>query len=97
MVSHIDDDHIFGIMKLMADAGAATAVDSAAVKFDRFWFNSFEEIVGPMPSRRPGRSASGCISGIAASAAQNLPGVDNEHSQLIMQSVASGHHAGQQS
>ena len=46
MVSHIDDDHINGIEKIMNDLTAADPANPAKLKFERFWFNSFEKIVG---------------------------------------------------
>src|SRR5262249_54681522 len=42
MVSHIDDDHINGIQKLTSGLVAASPAKPAAVKFARFWFNSFD-------------------------------------------------------
>ena len=64
MVSHIDDDHINGIQKLTNALVAARAGQPAAVEFARFWFNSFDKLVGPKPAglserrRRPRRHCS---------------------------------------
>jgi hypothetical protein len=49
MVSHIDDDHINGIERLTADLVAGLP-HPGDVKFRRFWFNAFDEIVGPAPA-----------------------------------------------
>ncbi len=88
MVSHIDDDHIFGIMNLMQKLVAATAMDPKEVKFDRFWFNSFEGIIGPVPAGAPAGAHPAALASTLS--AQNLPGVDDEHSQAIMESVPQG-------
>jgi hypothetical protein len=88
MVSHIDDDHIFGIMNLTAKLVAATPADPAAVKFDRFWFNSFEGIVGPKPAGMPADAQTASLQSLVSP--QNVPGVDDEHARAIMESVGQG-------
>ena len=48
MVSHVDDDHIQGILDLTARAARrAPACRSSAVR--RFWHNSFDEVIGKDP------------------------------------------------
>ena len=72
MVSHIDDDHINGIQKLDGNAGRGRRRrEPAAVKFDRFWFNSFDKLVGPKPSGRSGGGGD-CLAAVAVSA-KSLP------------------------
>jgi hypothetical protein len=88
MVSHIDDDHIFGIQKLTSTLVAATAANPAAVKFTRFWFNSFDKLVGPKPAGMPPEAQTASLQSLVSP--DNLPGVDDEHAQLIMQSVGQG-------
>ena len=65
MVSHIDDDHINGIQKLTNSLVAATVAKPAAVKFQRFWFNSFDKLVGPKPQglSPEAETASGPVAG----------------------------------
>jgi hypothetical protein len=46
MVSHIDDDHINGIQKITNILAASGPGNPAELKFARFWFNSFEAIIG---------------------------------------------------
>ncbi|ANL49729.1 metallo-beta-lactamase family hydrolase protein (plasmid) [Rhizobium phaseoli] len=85
MVSHIDDDHINGLQRL---ANRLTAVDPqhpAEVKFDRFWFNSFEDIVGPC---RPASSSDSVHP--QALAASILPNLGDEDAQAIVESVGQG-------
>jgi hypothetical protein len=87
MVSHIDDDHINGIQKLTAALVTATPANPAAVKFDRFWFNSFDDLVGPKPSGLAGEAATASLASLVQ---QALPGIDDEHGQLVMESVPHG-------
>ena len=87
MVSHIDDDHINGVQKLTSTLVAARPGQPAAVKFARFWFNSFEKLVGPKPSGLSGEAATASLQSLALEA---LPGANDEHARLIMQSVGQG-------
>jgi beta-lactamase superfamily II metal-dependent hydrolase len=86
MVSHIDDDHINGIQKITSTLVAARPGQPAPVKFARFWFNSCEKLLGPKPSGVSGEAATSSLQSLVA----NLPGVNDEHGQLIMQSVGQG-------
>jgi beta-lactamase superfamily II metal-dependent hydrolase len=87
MVSHIDDDHINGIQKLTSTLVSAGPGKPPAVKFDRFWFNSFEDLVGPKPAGLSGEAATASMASLVE---QALPGIDDEHAQLVMQSVPQG-------
>jgi hypothetical protein len=88
MVSHIDDDHIFGIQKLMGSLVGATPAEPAAVKFARFWFNSFDKIVGPKPAAISQEAETAALQSLDSE--ENLAGVDDEHARMIMQSVGQG-------
>jgi hypothetical protein len=47
MVSHIDDDHIRGVLDLAEDLAGLTESDQPVpYRFGRLWFNSFDDIVG---------------------------------------------------
>ena len=87
MVSHIDDDHINGIQKLTNELVAATPANPTAVKFARFWFNSFDDLVGPKPAGLPADVA---MATTASLVDQVLPHVDDDHAQLVMESVPQG-------
>ena len=87
MVSHIDDDHINGIQSLTSTLVASTPADPAVVKFARFWFNSFDDLVGPKPAGLSGEVATASMAALAEEA---LSGIDDEPAQLIMQSVPQG-------
>lgn len=88
MVSHIDDDHINGIQKLTNRLIGAKPSAPAEVKFARFWFNSFDQLVGPRPANAAGEAATASLQSLVDPV--NVPGVDDEHATLIMQSVAQG-------
>lgn len=88
MVSHIDDDHINGIQKLTNKLRGATPMDPAAVEFARFWFNSFDKLVGPPPADAAVDASPASLQSLVAP--KNLPGVDDEHATMVMQSVAQG-------
>ncbi len=57
MVSHIDDDHIAGVQRLLRDLDRGKLPQ---VRVDRFWFNGFDDLVG---------SGSGFVSASAGGAA----------------------------
>jgi hypothetical protein len=87
MVSHIDDDHINGIQKLTNELVAATPASPAAVRFARFWFNSFDDLIGPKPA---GLTADVAMATTASLVEQILPHVDDDRAQLVMESVPQG-------
>jgi hypothetical protein len=88
MVSHIDDDHIFGILKLTNTLVAEKPSEPAAVKFARFWFNSFDKLVGPKPDVAPDEAKTASLQSLVST--QSLPGVNDNHAQAIMQSIGQG-------
>ncbi len=90
MVSHIDEDHIFGIQKLTGTLVAPKPSEPAVVKFARFWFNSFEKIVGPKPTGLSEEVNAETASMQSVFSTENLPGVGDEHAQAIMQSIGQG-------
>jgi beta-lactamase superfamily II metal-dependent hydrolase len=88
MVSHIDDDHINGIQKLTSTLVATRPGQPPTVKFARFWFNSFDKLVGPKPAGLTPEVATASLQSLVSE--ENLPGVDDECARLIMQSVGQG-------
>lgn len=58
--THIDDDHIYGMQKLTEEIRNATPADPAHVKFDRFWFNSFDALA-PTPAAAPERASTQAV------------------------------------
>jgi hypothetical protein len=55
MVSHVDDDHIQGILDLTRELRDATGVPF--VKIRRLWHNSFDELIGKDPAELTGKVA----------------------------------------
>lgn len=52
MVSHIDDDHIAGVLELTAElVEAKRARRPAALAVQRLWHNSFDDIIGNDPAK----------------------------------------------
>jgi hypothetical protein len=49
MVSHVDDDHIQGILDLTAEMRAVPQGQARMLRILRFWHNSFDDIVGKDP------------------------------------------------
>src|SRR4051794_931165 len=50
MISHIDDDHINGILALLRDMDAQQDRGPLPYKIEDFWFNSFDDLVGKAAS-----------------------------------------------
>jgi hypothetical protein len=89
MVSHIDDDHINGIERLTADIAAALP-HPGDVRFRRFWFNSFDALVGPAPAGL-GESSGAMALELANPTAGLLPaGALGDDSAAVVQSVPQG-------
>ena len=90
MVSHIDDDHINGVLGLfttLEDAQPATPY-----RIGTLWFNSFDDIIGNGPQELKSKLASlgaGVAAGKVASTAFGL-GEGGRHSAAILASVGQG-------
>lgn len=54
MVSHIDDDHIHGILELTKELAEAQGKRPLLVKVRSFWHNTFEKIIGNDPDELTG-------------------------------------------
>jgi hypothetical protein len=84
MVSHLDDDHVNGILKLTDDA-----INNTNFKINNLWFNAFDDIIGNIQIP--------VISSIAASASAadigslpiNLPNIDS-HASAVIASTGQG-------
>lgn len=89
MVSHIDDDHIKGILELTAELVTANRLNAPAfVKLQNVWHNSFDDILGNDPHKL--LTSFTAAYGAASLAGEiEIPGAD-EHAVLILASVAQG-------
>lgn len=93
MISHIDDDHINGLLELLRDLDEQRTRGPLPFRIDDFWFNSFDDIVGKeartvaMPGK--GRGPSG---GVKTAAIGDVPdSADLEQSaRLVLASVPQG-------
>lgn len=98
MVSHVDDDHINGIQKVTSAVLNATPQKPAPVKFKRFWFNSFEKLVGPKPQGLTAEADAEVASlqslgndlAAALGAMAGVDGDEREDAGLLMQSIGQG-------
>jgi len=86
MVSHIDDDHINGLQRLTNILTAASPGNPAEVKFARFWFNSFEAIIGKPAVQ--GLEAAG-LQPQSLSPVLKLH-IDDEEAEAVVESVGQG-------
>jgi beta-lactamase superfamily II metal-dependent hydrolase len=87
MVSHIDDDHINGIQQLTNLLRNQRRGQTPPVQFSRFWFNSFDDLVGPMPSGPSGQATTAATDTVVNELSAVLA---DEHATLVMQSVRQG-------
>ncbi len=91
MVSHIDADHIDGILDLTAELIEAREEDrETLVRIDRAWHNSFSDVIA-----KGSATSSASVKASAASAASAFDeltdlGLDADDSQLVLSSVAQG-------
>jgi len=58
MVSHVDDDHIQGILDLTRELQASAGNQAPLVRVLSFWHNSFDEVIGNDPAE-----LTACVSG----------------------------------
>lgn len=89
MVSHIDDDHINGIERLTAELVAALP-SPGDVKFRRFWFNSFDDLVGAAPAGAPASSGAVALELANPAAGFVAAGVLDEDGAAVALSVPQG-------
>lgn len=88
IVSHIDDDHVTGIERLAAELVASK--HQASVKFRRFWFNSFDELVGPAPAGLGESSGAIALQVSNPAAGLLLDGTLGEEGDAVVQGVPVG-------
>jgi beta-lactamase superfamily II metal-dependent hydrolase len=95
MISHIDDDHINGILSLLRDLDQQRTRGPLPFRIDDFWFNSFDDLVGKeaqtvaVPSKRARSDGEGLRT--AAVGSPVPPDADLSHTAgLVVASVTQG-------
>lgn len=94
VISHIDDDHVNGILDLMKELRRASERnDPIPYRFQTLWHNAFDDVLGNEEKARAlVEEASKTVGGAAALDPENLPaGLPvEEHSGLVLASVRQG-------
>jgi hypothetical protein len=74
MLSHIDDDHINGILELTGElVTAADAGEPLPLKIRQLWHNSFDDIIGDTPKELLASVTAAYGAEQPASAASSIP------------------------
>ena len=86
MVSHIDDDHIGGLLGLVRALRDPLAENRPSYRIDAFWHNAFEDVV------RPPAAASASVAAVQALSQGEGPTVRglDEQGRMVVASVAQG-------
>lgn len=84
MVSHIDDDHINGMVRMMSELRDAQDQHAAPFRVRRFWFNSFEDLTDAHGVHAASAQAA------VASIGEALPAGKDPESQAVLASVPQG-------
>lgn len=91
MVSHIDDDHLRGVIDWLDDIEGATS--DTAYNIQTLWFNSFDEVLGNGAKELQSRLApvaEDAASGGAQAASFNTDPKVGQHSAAVIASVGQG-------
>ena len=87
MVSHIDDDHIRGILEMSAELAAAkTNREPQRVRVRSFWHNTFDDLVSSMPDQLGEANAGFGLAGLAG----RPEAFEGLESAMVLASVAQG-------
>lgn len=94
MISHIDDDHINGILELLRDLDKEKKKGPLPFQIDDFWFNSFDDLVGKEAATLavPSKGSGGGGGVTTAAVGGPIPaGADlGQKANLILASVTQG-------
>ena len=90
MVSHMDDDHVNGILGLAAELrDAEEEQETPPFRIDNLWFNSFDDIIGNIEVPALSGLAEGASMADLAAAVPSLEGVDH-HVGAVLASTNQG-------
>lgn len=84
MVSHIDDDHIRGILDLSNELANLDPTAKPLIKIRQFWYNSFDDIIG---NNDP--ALAGVLASLLQQSSKAAP-AGLEHDYLVFANVAQG-------
>jgi hypothetical protein len=91
MVSHIDSDHIAGILDMTGDMIEAQEEDARPlVRVRRAWFNSFADTIARTGLAKPSAATASAASLASAFDDLGLSGLSHEHPSLVLSSVKQG-------
>lgn len=89
VVTHIDDDHINGLVALTNELSGQKDVHAKQyVQFDRFWHNNFERLADPKSAGSAGSKSTATVR--AQFEAGRLPSFKDERTAEILASVEQG-------
>ncbi|WP_298466038.1 hypothetical protein [uncultured Erythrobacter sp.] len=92
IISHIDDDHVNGVIRLLRDMKKdADNGDPPRFRIRRLWHNSFDDIIGN--SETESRAALNEQFGTASAGAQDIPEdlLDDHCDWQVLASISQGH------
>src|SRR5262249_55296479 len=90
MVSHIDDDHIQGIVELTGELVAAASLKPHPFRIRKLWHNAFEDLLGDNPHKL----TTSVTASFGAAAVSSEPDIDDEalapSTAMVLAGVAQG-------
>jgi hypothetical protein len=90
MVSHIDDDHIQGIVELTGELVAAANLKPHPFRIRKLWHNAFEDLLGDNPHKL----TASVTASFGAAAVSSEPDIDDEalapSTAMVLAGVAQG-------
>ncbi len=87
MISHIDDDHIHGILEMTDALLGERDEEPPAYDITAFWHNAFDDVIG-----RAAAASTASVAGVQGASAEEIPAkLPVQHqAQLVLQSVNQG-------
>ncbi len=89
MVSHVDDDHINGVLDFADELQAVSGHNLPLAEIDTLWHNSFDEIIGNSPPELGGNSPE--ASALASFGTTAIPDGTDHDVALVLASIRQGH------
>ena len=83
MVSHIDDDHINGVLELTKELVDADKAQPLPLKVRSFWHNSFDNIIGNDPEELLAAVTSSFFGGASLSGEPETEGLDPDAARVL--------------